>query len=154
MQTLEEGPDDEPAVHGVQVDEPIVDDVPAGQTAHEAPGAKNIPAAQEYCVGLAVGAAVGDTEGVAVGSNVGAAVGDTEGVAVGILVGSNVDAVVRDTEGAAVGILVGSNVGAAVGDTEGVAVGILVGSNVGAIGAGRVLMAEQLEESREEYGVS
>ena len=122
MQTLEEGPDDEPAVHGVQVDEPIVDDVPAGQTAHEAPGAKNIPAAQEYCVGLAVGAAVGDTEGVAVG------------------------------------ILVGSNVGAAVGDTEGVTVGILVGSNVGAIvGAavgGRVLLAEQLVESREEYGVS
>jgi hypothetical protein len=98
------------------VDEPILDIVPAGQTAHEAPGAKNIPAAQEYCVGLAVGAA--------------------------------------DTEGVAVGILVGSNVGAAVGDTEGVAVGILVGSNVGAVAAGRVLMAEQLEESREEYGVS
>jgi ABC-type amino acid transport substrate-binding protein len=179
VQTLEKGPEDDPAVHGVQNDEPILDDVPAGHTAHEVPGTRYIPAAQEYCVGRAEGAAVvGDLEGVAVGvfvgSNVGAAVGDTEGVAVGVFVGSNVGAAVPDTEGAAVGVFVSSNVGAAVPDTEGAAVGVFVGSNVGAAvpdteGAvvriiigdvvevafeGRVLLVEQLVESLEEYGAS
>ena len=77
-------------MHGVQVDEPIIDDVPAGHIAHEVPWTKYVPAAQENCVALAVGNAVGNAEGVAVGvivgSNVGAAVGNAEGVAVGVIV--------------------------------------------------------------------
>ena len=146
-------------MHGAQVDEPVLDDVPAGHTAHEVPETRYIPAAQEYCVGRAEGAAVvGDLEGVPVGvfvgSNVGAAVGNAEGVAVGVIVGSNVGAAVGDAEGMAVGVFVGSNVGAAVGDTEGVAVGTIIGDDVEVAFEGRVLLAEQLVESLEEYGAS
>ena len=82
------------------MDEPVLDDVPAGHTAHEVPGTRYIPAAQEYCVGRAEGAAV---------------VGDLEGVAVGVFVGSNVGAAVGNAEGVAVGVFVGDDVGAAVG---------------------------------------
>ena len=35
MQTLEKGPEDVPAAHAVQVDEPILDIVPDGQMEHE-----------------------------------------------------------------------------------------------------------------------
>ena len=122
----------------MQVDEPIVDVVPAGHTAHEVLETRYIPAAQEYCMGPAEGAAVGNTEGVAVGDNV----GNTEGVAVGVFVGGNVGAAVGDLEGVAVGVFVGSNVGAAVGNTEGLAVG------------GTVDAARQLVELLEEYGAS
>ena len=59
------------------MDEPLVDDVPAGQTAHEAPGTRNVPAAQEYRPGAAEGAVVNADPGGDVGTTVGAAVGTT-----------------------------------------------------------------------------
>jgi hypothetical protein len=57
--------------------EPLSDDVPAGQTAHEVPGARNIPAVQVNCPGPAVGAAVDIVSGGEVGIVVGIVVGTT-----------------------------------------------------------------------------
>ena len=59
----------------MQVDEPILDDVPAGQTAHEVPCTRNIPAGHDV--------GVGDSEDVFDGVFVGDTEDDTESVVVG-----------------------------------------------------------------------
>ena len=61
----------------MQVVEPLSDDVPAGQTAHEVPGVRNIPAGQVNWPGLAEGAVVDIVPGGDVGISVGMAVGTT-----------------------------------------------------------------------------
>ena len=73
------------------MEEPILDDVPAGQAAHGAPSIRNIPAAQDGTEGVAVGFTVSAAVGIFVGDTdsdtVGVFVGDTEGVTVGVFVG-------------------------------------------------------------------
>jgi hypothetical protein len=61
----------------VQVVEPLLDDVPAGQTVHDLPGARNIPEVQDSCPGSDEGAAVEIVPGGDVGTIVGIAVGTT-----------------------------------------------------------------------------